>query len=201
MRVGRYRHYLGAWDAKERVRLASAVGPAPDWRAPTDEELTALHAAEVLSDEASIQSSGAVLAAMTIPNKVRRELWELEWDDDAVAMTPRDEQAFTDYGRRVAGFFRSAGVTLGGVDRACETRLIASAPGVTPAQEVRPGMVALVNVGESECLVATGGAAGAVALRVPPDEGCLVSSAAAPYAVIVPADAEFGLLLELVAVS
>jgi hypothetical protein len=195
IRIGRYRHYLGTWDAGDRVRIAAAVDGA--WRAPSDDELAQLRTTETLGDAAEIaESADAVMAAMTVPAKVRRELWALEWDDESEAMTPRDADAFAAYGRGVVAFFRAAGVPLGGADAACDTRLVAATPGRNPA-EVREGRLALVNVGEADCTVAMTGEAGAVSLRVPPDEACLLSRGARLDCIIVPTEAEFGLLLEL----
>ena len=77
-----------------------------------------------------------------------------------------------------------------------EMRLVAGGPGSNAVDDLAlhpASVVALVNVGESDVLVTTNG----VSLRVPPDEGCLVSPKARPYVLTVPASAEFGLLLEL----
>jgi hypothetical protein len=135
---------------------------------------------------------------MTVPAKIRRDLWALGWDDAAATLTPRDQEAFAAYGRRVVAFFRAAGVGLGGPDRPCQTRLHALAPGVWACSGDAPrGVTALVNVGESECSVATMGPAGAVSLCIPPDEGCLLSRAARSSHIVVPDTAEFGLVLEL----
>jgi len=189
LRVGRYKHYLGAWNAPLRVRY--------DGRAPDEGELAALGAGETLADGAIADSPEPVLAAMTVPAKIRRELWALEWEDDAATLTPRDHDAFVAYGRRVVSFLRAAGVPLGGAGHPCEARLVAVAPGDNPAPPAvdpeRSVGVTLVNVGESDVLVGSG----AVTIRVPPDEGCLVSAGARPYHVVVPEGAEFGLLLEL----
>jgi len=189
LRVCRYRHYLGAWAPSDRVRVAG--------RAPEESELAELGANDALTDGAALaKAPDRVFAALTVPTKVRKEVWDLEWDDDAT-LTPRDDDTFAAYGRRVAGFFRSVGFPIG--DAAPMVRLVATKPGVNPARDDAQGRaVALVNVGESDCLLATTCSIGAVSLRVPAGEGCLVSASAVPYEVIVPEDAEFGLLLELV---
>jgi hypothetical protein len=199
LRVCQYRHYLGAWNPSDRVRIAAAapIEDIRDWRAPEASELAELGANEPLMDGAKLaESSDGVIAALTVPARVRKGVWELEWED-AEAMTPRDEAAFAAYGRRVVGFFRAAGFPFGEAS-APTVRLVATHPGVNPSRDdADGGALALVNVGESDCSIATTSAIGAVSLRIPPGEGCLVSSGARAYRVIVPPDAEFGLLLEV----
>ena len=193
LQVGRYRHYLGPWNPAERVRVApgaDGLASGLPWRAPDANELGELRVEEPLGEIAS----EPVLGAMTVPRKIRRELWELEWDDASGAMTPRDRDAFDAYGRRVVGFLRAAGLAAGSESR--DMKLVASAPGVTEGSNGE-GTVTLVNVGESPCWVAVRGPAGAVALVVPPDEGCVVSGAARPWSLVVPAEVEFGLVLEV----
>jgi hypothetical protein len=164
------------------VRIADAE-PNADERAEMD---------AVIDASALGESADAVVAAMTVPAKIRKELWQLEWDDASSTMTPRDEEAFAAYGRRVVAFFRAAGAPFG--ERPCETRLVAASPGVNPAPvDTQPGGVVLVNVGDADCFVR----AGDLSLRVPPDEACLLSAGARPYSVVVPEGAEFGLLLDL----
>jgi len=171
-RVAAHRHYLGVWSAKERVLVGD--------RAPDDAELAAL----ATGDE--------MLAAFTAPKRVRKRLWALDWDDEGAS--PRDPAAFQAYGRSVAAFLRAAGVPLGDE---LEMRLVAGGPGKNAVDDLalHPArVVALVNVGESDVRVTIGDG---ISLRVPPDEGCLVSPKARPYVLDVPSDAEFGLLLEL----
>jgi hypothetical protein len=173
-RVAAHRHYLGVWNGKERVVIGD--------RAPDDAELAAL------------ETGDAALEAFTAPKRVRKRLWELDWEDEG-AMRPRDAAAFDAYGRSVAAFLRAAGVPLG---EKLEMRLVAGGPGKNAVDDLAlhpASVVALVNVGESDVLVTIDD--GNVSLRVPPDEGCLVSPKARPYVLNVPADAEFGLLLEL----
>jgi hypothetical protein len=193
LRVCQYRHYLGPWNPNDRVRVAAAA----DWRTPEASELAELGANEPLMDGAKIaESSDGVLAALTVPARVRKGVWELEWED-AVAMTPRDDAAFAAYGLSVVGFFRAAGFPFG-EPSAPTVRLVATHPGVNPPRhDADGGALALVNVGESDCSIATTCSIGAVSLRIPPGEGCFVSPAARTYRVIVPSDAEFGLLLEV----
>jgi hypothetical protein len=190
LRIAAYRHYLGAWNAAERVRVHD--------RAPDDGELAALGARDVIGDAALAASDDAVALAMTVPARVRKKLWELDWDE---AMAPTDAAAFEAYGRSVAAFFRAAGFVLG---ETFETRLVAGAPGKAAVDDLAlhaTRAVALVNVGEGDVLVtlkgSVAGAEAEVSLRVPPDEACLLSPKARPYAVMIPAEAEFGLLLEL----
>ena len=174
-RVAAHRHYLGVWSAKERVLIGD--------RTPDDAELAAL----ATGDEA--------LAAFTAPKRVRKGLWALDWDDEGAS--PRDAAAFQAYGRSVASFLRAAGVPLG---EKLEMRLVAGGPGSNAVDDLAlhaASVVALVNVGESDVLVTTNVEGKALSLRVPPDEGCLVSPKARPYLLTVPASAEFGLLLEL----
>jgi hypothetical protein len=180
-----HRHYLGTWDPADRVRLApgaTVVTPTLAFR-----PLDARESAEIAVEGAS--EADVVLAAMTVPAKLRKDLWQLEWDGEASTMTPRDEQAFTAYGRRVVAFFRAAGVALA---EPCETRLLAVAPGVSEVSAL-----VVVNVGDAPCAVATTCALGALSVRVPPDEACLLSAGGKPYFVVVPDDAEFGLVLAL----
>ena len=188
-RVAAYRHYLGEWSARDRVTVGD--------RAANDAELAALGAADVIGDAAALaKSDEGVLAAFTVPKRVRKRLWELDWDDDGAS--PRDPAAFQAYGRSVAAFLRGAGVPIG--DQ-LEMRLVAGGPGSNAVDDLAlhpASVVALVNVGESDVLVTTHADGKALSLRVPPDEGCLVSPKARPYVLTVPASAEFGLLLELV---
>lgn len=167
-RVVAHRHYLGVWSAKERVSIGD--------RAATDAELA---------------DGEELLAAFTVPKRVRKRLWALDWDDEGA--NPRDAAAFEAYGRSTGAFLRAAGIPLG--DK-LEMRLVAGGPGANavddPARHPTSAL-ALVNVGESDVLVTVG----MLSLRVPPDEGCLVSSKARPYVLTVPSSAEFGLLLEL----
>jgi hypothetical protein len=185
-RVAAYRHYLGVWSAKERV----VVGD----RAADDTDLGALAVGDVIGDVATMKD--ATLAAITVPRRVRKRLWELEWDEEG-AMRPRDPALFEAYGRSVGSFLRAAGVPLG---EKLEVRLVAGGPGTNAVDDLAlhpASVVALVNVGESDVLVTMNVEGKTLALRVPPDEGCLVSPKARPYVLGVPADAEFGLLLEL----
>lgn len=194
LRIASYRHYLGTWEPAARLRVGD--------RTPDDRDLAALSARETIGDGASLATSDdAIMAALTVPARVRKKLWALDWDDDATAMKPRDAAAFQAYGRSVAAFLRGAGVPLA---ETFETRLVAGAPGTNAVDDLalHPAhAVVLINVGESDVIVSTRGElAGAhadVSLRIPPDEGCLLSPKARPYVVIVPAEAEFGLLLEL----
>lgn len=194
LRIAAYRHYLGVWSAAERVRIGD--------HAPDERELAALLANDVIGDGATLGTSDdAIACAMTVPKRVRKRLWDLDWDEAGAAMTPKDAAAFEAYGRSVAAFFRAAGLPL---RETFETRLVAGAPGANAVDDLAlhaASAVALVNVGESDVLVAVKGSLGdaevEVSLRVPPDEGCLLSPKARPYVVVVPAEAEFGLLLEL----
>ena len=158
--------------------------------------LADLGAADVIGDAAALAASDdAVLAAFTVPARVRKRLWALEWEEGAA--TPSDPAAFQAYGRSVASFMRAAGVPLG---ESPAMRLVAGGPGENAVDDLArhaASVVALVNVGESDVFVTTNATGEAVSLRVPPDEGCLVSPKARPYVLDVPADAEFGLLLEL----
>ncbi len=203
LRIASYRHYLGAWDPAARLRIlhgANAARAAD--RTPDDRELAALGAHDLIGDAASFAASDdAIAAALTVPARVRKKLWALDWDDEAAVMTPRDAAAFQAYGRSVAAFLRGAGVPLA---ETFETRLVAGAPGTNGVDDLalhRANAVVLINVGESDVLVAIHGELAdthaEVSLRIPPDEGCLLSPNARPYVVIVPAEAEFGLLLEL----
>ena len=174
-RVVAHRHYLGVWSAKERVSIGEG--------AATDADLAELEA----GDEA--------LAAFTVPKRVRKRLWELDWDDEGAA--PRDPAAFEAYGRSTGAFLRAAGIPLG--DK-LEMRLVAGGPGANAVDDLArhpESALALVNVGESDVLVTTRAFGKTISLRVPPDEGCLVSAKARPYVLTVPSSAEFGLLLEL----
>lgn len=188
-RVAAYRHYLGVWNAKERVSIGE--------RAPDDAELSALGAGDVIGDAASLaKSEEAVLAALTVPKRVRKSLWALDWDDEG-AMRPRDAAAFEAYGRSTGAFLRAAGVPLG---EKLEMRLVAGGPGSNSVDDLAlhpTSVVALVNVGESDVFVTSTADGKSISLRVPPDEGCLVSPKARPYVLTVPSSAEFGLLLEL----
>jgi hypothetical protein len=183
-RVAAYRHFLGAWSARERVSIGD--------RAPDDAELAALRSSEVIGDAAALGAGDATLAALTVPKRVRKRLWALDWDDEGAS--PRDAAAFQAYGRSTAAFLRAAGVPLG---EKLEMRLVAGGPGSNAVDDLalHPAcVVALVNVGESDVLVTI---AEKISLRIPPDEGCLVSPKARPWVLTVPASAEFGLLLEL----
>jgi hypothetical protein len=184
LKVGAYRHYLGEWSAKDRITVGD--------RTADDAELATLGATDVIGDAAAIaKSDGGVLAAFTVPKRVRKRLWDLDWDEDGAS--PRDPAAFQAYGRSIAAFLRGAGVPIGS---APEMRLVAGGPGSNAVDDLAlhpASVVALVNVGESDVLLTTNG----VSLRVPPDEGCLVSPKARPYVLTVPAGAEFGLLLEI----
>lgn len=203
LRIASYRHYLGTWDPAARLRIchgAKAARAAES--APDDRELAGLGARDIIGDGASLSTSDdAITAALTVPARVRKKLWALDWDDEAAVMTPRDAAAFQAYGRSVAAFLRGAGVPLA---ETFETRLVAGAPGNNGVDDLAlhpANAVVLINVGESDVLIATHGeladAHTEVSLRIPPDEGCLLSPKARPYVVIVPAEAEFGLLLEL----
>ena len=183
--VGRHRHYLGSWSPAERVRIAAdaeRITSKLTWHAPDEKEL-----AELVGDD-------PVLAAITVPRKIRSELWELDWDEGDGGMTPRDQDAFAAYGRRVMGFLRSTGLVAGAGEHGI--RLVASAPGVTEGSKGE-ALAVLMNVGEVACAVAVKARAGAVALEVPPDEGCAVASVARPWTLVVPDTAEFGLFLEV----
>jgi hypothetical protein len=205
LRVGRHRHFLGAWDPAERLRIArGAHGVSHDvtWSALTEAEIAELGAKEQVDDATlTVEDAAgdAVVAAMTVPAKVRRQLWELDWDDEAETLAPRDQEAFAAYGRGVVAFFRAAGVLLGGPDVPCPTRLVALAPGTNPVSEENASavMTALVNVGESDCRIVAMSPSGPVSLRVPSNEACLLARVARPYHVVVPDDAEFGLFLGL----
>lgn len=171
-RVAAHRHYLGVWSAQERVSVGD--------RTASDDDLA--------GDE--------VLAAFTVPKRVRKRLWELDWDDEGAS--PRDPAAFEAYGRSTGAFLRAAGMPLG---EKLEMRLVAGGPGSNAVDDLArhpQRALALVNVGESDVLVVTTNVEGkTLSLRVPPDEGCLVSPKARPYVLTVPSSAEFGLLLEL----
>ncbi|HEY2370204.1 MAG TPA: hypothetical protein VGH87_27600 [Polyangiaceae bacterium] len=188
IRVAAYRHYLGEWNAKERVLVGD--------RAADDAELVALGAGDVIGDAAALATNGdAVLAAFTATKRVRKRLWDLDWDDEGAS--PRDPAAFQAYGRSLAAFLRAAGMPTGETP---EMRLVAGGPGANAVDDLARHanvVVALVNVGESDVLVTTNAEGRAISLRVPPDEGCLVSPKARPYVLTVPASAEFGLLLEI----
>ncbi len=188
IRVAVYRHYLGEWSAKARVLVGD--------RAADDAELVTLGAADVIGDAAALATKDdAVLAAFTAPKRVRKRLWDLDWDDEGAS--PRDPAAFQAYGRSLAAFLRGAGVPIG--DKP-EMRLVAGGPGANAVDDLAlhaTSVVALVNVGESDVLVSIAEDGRAISLRVPPDEGCLVSPKARPYTLTVPASAEFGLLLEI----
>ncbi len=187
LHVASYRHYLGTWNAKERVVI--------DGHAPDDAELASLRTSDMIGDGASLANSeDAIALAMTLPARITKRLWDLDWSEDG-KMTPRDSAAFEAYGRSVAAFFRAAGFPL---RETFETRLVAAAPGTNALDDLalhvdRP--VALVNVGESDAFILM--ESHRVELRVPKTEGCLLSPKARPYVVVVPADAAFGLFLEL----
>ena len=71
-RIAAYRHYLGAWNAADRVRIGD--------RSPNDDELAALGAKDAIGDAAALATSeDAVLAALTVPARIRKRLWALEW--------------------------------------------------------------------------------------------------------------------------
>lgn len=203
LRVGRHRHFLGAWDPADRLLIARAaphVSRDLAWSALAEAELAELGARDQLDDAALTKEDGAaVVAAMTVPGRVRRQLWELGWDDDAETLAPRDQQAFAAYGRRVVAFFRAAGVPLGGADVPCPTKLVALAPGTNPVsgEPALGATTALVNVGDFDCRIVSMSPSGAVSLRVPSGNACLLARVPRPYHAVVPENAEFGLLLEV----